>query len=71
MTIKYTLICEDDDTTYGPGRVISHTLTGEQTWDELLPYIESWLRGIGYIFNGTLDIVPDLPAPNSSKGKDV
>lgn len=60
MSIKYKFIMEDSESNqYGPGREVSHTVIGEQTWDELLPRIEEWLRGVGYIFNGTLAVVDD------------
>ncbi len=42
---------------FGPGREIKHTIVGEQTWDELLPRFEEWLRGVGYIFDGTVEVV--------------
>jgi hypothetical protein len=40
-------------------RHIEHTITGEQTWDELLPRFEEWLRGVGYVFDGQLEMVKD------------
>ena len=58
MTSKYTLIYEDDEvTSFGPGREIKHTITGEQTWPDLLNHIQDWLKGIGYKFDGTLEIM--------------
>lgn len=58
MTSKYTFIYEDDDVSqFGPGREIKHTITGEQTWPDLLTHIEDWMRGIGYKFDGTLEIM--------------
>lgn len=45
------------DTEPAPARHIEHTITGEQTWDELLPLFEDWLRGIGYAFKGDVRVV--------------
>lgn len=60
MVMKYKLIMEDDEMDeFGPAREVAHTIIGEQTWPELLPFMEEWLRGIGFIFNGTLAIVDD------------
>jgi len=62
MTMKYTLTMTDDGnaddfTPSGSTREVSHTITGEQTWVELLPFIQEWLHGIGFIFDGELAVV--------------
>lgn len=55
--MRYKFILEDDE------RHVEHVVTGEQTWNELLPYMMDWLKGCGYIFesNARLDIVHDHP----------
>jgi len=58
MTYKFTAI-DDENDVYGPARHIEHTITGEQTCDELLPRFEEWLRGVGYVFDGHLEMVKD------------
>ena len=62
MTMKYTLTMSDDGNddgfpTSSSTREVSHTITGEQTWPELLPFIQEWLHGIGFIFEGELVVV--------------
>ena len=61
MTMKYKFILEDtnddNDFDYGPRRYIEHVITGEQTWPQLLGHFQNWLTGVGYIFDGELDIV--------------
>ena len=58
--IKYTLKYEDTESdVHCPAREILHQILGEQTWEELLPFITEYLRGIGYHFNGTLAIVDE------------
>lgn len=64
--MKYRFILEDDDVDVGQpadirmtGRHIEHVVKGEQTWDELLPHIEDWLKGCGYIFDGHLSLSDD------------
>ena len=58
MTYKFIAI-DDENNEYGPARHSEHTITGEQTWDELLPRFEEWLRGVGYVFDGQLEMVKD------------
>ena len=58
MTYKFIAI-DDENNEYGPARRIEHTITGEQTWVELLPRFEEWLRGVGYVFDGQLEMVKD------------
>jgi hypothetical protein len=62
--MRYRFILEDDDVDIDQpvgvqcaGRHIEHVIIGEQTWDELLPHIETWLRGCGYIFDGELTVM--------------
>ena len=57
--IKYTFSMVDDETEFGPAREVVHTINGEQTWVELLPFFEEWLRGIGYHFDGHLEMVQE------------
>ena len=58
MTMKYKFIMEDDEQNeFGPAREVVHTIIGEQSWPELLPFMEEWLRGIGFIFDGSLAMV--------------
>lgn len=46
--------------TYTDGeRIITHTVNGTETWSELLPHFQDFLKGVGFIFDGTLDIVED------------
>jgi hypothetical protein len=58
--MTYKFICIDDESNgYGPGRHIEHVITGEQTWVDLLSRFEEWLRGVGYVFDGQLEMVKD------------
>ena len=62
MTMKYTLTMSDDGNddgfpTSSSTREVSHTITGEQTWPELLLFIQEWLHGVGFIFDGELTVV--------------
>jgi hypothetical protein len=57
--MKYKFIAIEDEDDNGPGRVIEHTIIGEQKYEELLDHIEDWLRGVGYMFKGHLAIVED------------
>lgn len=60
MTIKYTFTMTDDESNFsGPAREVIHSITGEQSWVELLPLFEEWLRGVGYHFDGHLEMVTD------------
>lgn len=57
---QYKFICTGDEADeFGPGINVEHTINGEQTWDELLPLFEAFLRGVGYIFDGHLEMVKD------------
>ena len=58
MTYKFIAI-DDENNEYGPARHIEHTITGEQTWVELLPRFEEWLRGVGYVYDGHLEMVKE------------
>ena len=73
MTMKYKFILEDtnDDVSsynYGPTRHIEHVITGEQTWPELLVHFKDWLHGVGYVFDGELDVV-DIETGISAQDK--
>jgi hypothetical protein len=60
MTYEYRLVMIDkDDDTGITTRHIEHVIHEEQTWNDLLPYMFDWLKGIGYIFdvNEHLEIV--------------
>ena len=56
--MKYTFTAVDDENDeFGPGREITHTIIGEQTWPQLVEHFERWLKGVGYIYDGELQIV--------------
>jgi hypothetical protein len=57
--MKYKFIATEDEDDFGPGRVIEHTIQGEQTWNELLTHFEDWLRGTGFIVKGHFELVDD------------
>jgi hypothetical protein len=62
MTMTYKFIAIDDENDeFGPARIIEHTITGEQTWPELVERFEEFLKGIGYIYDGHLEMVEDEP----------
>ena len=72
MTMKYRFILEDTtekgDYNYGPSRHVEHVITGEQTWPELLVHFKDWLHGVGYVFDGELDVV-DIETGESAQSK--
>jgi len=64
MNIKYKFVLEEeldnDPCCYSPGREIVHVHTGELTLSDQLERFEEWLRGVGYIFDGHLEIIEDM-----------
>lgn len=58
---KYTFICEHTDLY---GKVDGNKITHEVTQESLMSVIESFeqfLRGVGFYFDGHLDVVEDQP----------
>jgi hypothetical protein len=60
MTYKFIAI-DDENDECGPARIIEHTITGEQKWNELLVHFENWLSGVGFTYDGHLEMVEDEP----------
>lgn len=59
---KFTLICDnsyDLDT-----HVVSHTFTAEHIADVLMN-LDLFLKGVGYVYDGQVDIVEDEPCCHS------
>ena len=50
-TPKYTFTYTDGE------RVITHEITGTETWHDLLPHFQDFLKGVGFIFDGEVTIV--------------
>jgi hypothetical protein len=68
MTMTYKFIAIDDEQDeFGPARHIEHTINGEQTWPELVERFEEFLKGVGYIYDGHLEMVED--EPRSARGE--
>jgi hypothetical protein len=51
--MKFKLICE-----YEEGDVVSHEFQ-KVTLNDVLMRMQDFLKGCGYVFDGTLDIVPE------------
>jgi hypothetical protein len=67
MTMTYKFIAIDDEQNeFGPARHIEHTINGEQTWPELVERFEEFLKGVGYIYRGHLEMVDDTPADDNA-----
>jgi hypothetical protein len=45
------------------GNVVKHTVNGSPSLPEALEAFENFLRGVGYVFDGSLDFVADAPTP--------
>jgi hypothetical protein len=83
MKIEYTFIMkevmEDSDGRYygnintfelpREGRTVTNTVTGEQTWPQLVETFEEWLRGVGYVFDGHL-VLEDYEGQGSAIQED-
>lgn len=57
MTQYKFISISDEADEFGPKINIEHTINGEQTWDELLVHFENWLKAVGYIFDGEVQMV--------------
>lgn len=47
----------DEADEFGPGINVEHTITGEQTWDELVEHFDRFLKAVGFIYEGELQMV--------------
>ena len=60
--VKYIFKMVDDEINeHGPGKEISHSIMSENglTWNELIQDFEEWLLGMGFKFDGHLEMVKD------------
>lgn len=61
--MRMTFICEHD----GPFNHVTNRITHEtmnETWPEILEDFEMFLRGCGFHFNGSLDVVDPNAHPD-------